>query len=405
MSVMIFFLSVGEGLTAPAIPLLGKSWGAGYWEIGLLMTGYGLAYTVMTVTAGHLSDHVGRKIMLSISLGLSIAASLGYFFAGSMLFLLISRSVEGASRGILWPVSEAAIADNVGVDNAGQAMGTFATAYGLGVTIGTLIGGAVMFNGGFAVFAYYPILGTVSFLIIFIFYSNNQRMDEREYSSHPKRIKRRRTIKLLWTVGVIGFAYGGFLYSIWALLSALANEFGVQAGAIGVLFGLFWGFRTISFLACRVLIDYWGSKSTLMSGLLLCTAGAGTLLIAHTLPLFLLAAFLSGAGTGLLFPTLLVLVVERTTEDNRGFGMGFLELLIGLGMVGQTTVAGFLGQWVGPRWIYSSIFVFNAIALFVGVLIGRTNKENLLQVEILTPSAQKSVDENPKEGRQNPIIG
>lgn len=63
---MIFFISLGEGLTTPAIPLLGKSRGAGNGEIGILMTVYGLA-----------------------------------------------RAVEGASHGILWPVSETALADNV----------------------------------------------------------------------------------------------------------------------------------------------------------------------------------------------------------------------------------------------------------------------------------------------------
>ena len=382
MSFMIFLISIGEGLTAPAIPLLGKSWGAGYWEIGLLMTGYGLAYTVMTITAGHLSDHFGRKIMLSISLGLSLAASIGYFLAGSMLILSISRIIEGASRGILWPVSEAVIADNSELGNAGRAMGTFAAAYGLGVTLGTIIGGAMMLNGGFAVFAFYPVLGTAAFLIISIGFTHNHWLVERGISLHPEKIKRRRTLKLLWPVGVIGFAYGGFLYSIWGLLSALANEFGVQSGGIGILFGFFWGLRTISFLVCRVVIDNWGTKSTLLSGLLLCTVGAGTLLLAKSFPLFLLATFLSGAGTGLLFPTVLVLVTERTTKENRGFGMGFLELLIGLGMVGQTAVAGFLGQMVGSGWIYSSIFVFNVIALFVGVRTGCGKKENFLEVEI-----------------------
>lgn len=382
MSLMIFLISVGEGLTAPAIPILSKSWGAGYWEIGLLMTGYGLAYTVMTIMAGHLSDYFGRKIMLSISLGLSLAASIGYFLAGSMLLLSFSRIIEGASRGILWPVSEATIADNSELGNTGQAMGTFAASYGLGVTFGTIIGGAVMLNGGFAVFAFYPVLGVAALLIISIGFTKNPCPHERGVSLQLERIKRQRTLKSLWPVGVIGFAYGGFLYSIWALLSALANEFGVQAGGIGVLFGFFWGLRTISFLICRVLMDRWGSKSTLLSGLLLCTFGAGTLLLAKSFTLFLLATFLSGIGTGLLFPTVLVLVVERTTEENRGFGMGFLELLIGLGMVGQTAVAGFLGQWVGPGWIYSSIFMFNVIAFFVGVRMGWNRKENFLEIEI-----------------------
>jgi len=380
MSLMIFLISVGEGMTAPAIPLLSKNWGVGYWKIGLLMTGYGLAYTVMTITAGRLSDRFGRKLVLSISLVLSLAASIGYFLAENMLILSISRIIEGASRGILWPVSEAVIADNSEPGNAGRSMGTYATAYGLGVTLGTIIGGAVMLNGGFAVFAFYPVLVTVAFLMISLCFTNNHVLKEPGISLNVEKIDRQRTIKLLWPVGVIGFAYGGFLYSIWALLSALANEFGVQAGGIGVLFGFFWGLRTISFLLCRVVIDHWGSKSTLVSGLLLCTAGAGILILSKTFPIFLLATLLSGAGTGLMFPTVLVLVTEKTTEENRVFGMGFLELLIGLGMVVQTAVAGYLGQWVGPGWIYSSIFVFNVIALLVGVRTKWDKKENILEI-------------------------
>jgi len=380
MSLMMFLLSVGEGLTAPAIPLLSKTWGAGYWRIGLLMTGYGLAYTVMTITAGRLSDHFGRKLVLSISLALSLAASIGYFLAENMLILSISRIIEGASRGILWPVSEAVIADNSERGNAGRAMGTYAAAYGLGVTVGTLIGGAVMLNGGFAVFAFYPVLVTVAFLMISLCFTNNHVLKEPGISLNVEKIERQRTIKLLWPVGVIGFAYGGFLYSIWALLSASANDFGVQAGGIGVLFGFFWGLRTLSFLVCRVVIDHFGSKSTLLTGLILCTLGAGTLIMAKSFPIFLLATFLSGAGTGLMFPTVLVLVIERTTKKTRVFGMGFLELLIGVGMVGQTAVAGFLGQWVGPGWVYSSIFIFNVIALLVAMRTRWDEKENILEI-------------------------
>ncbi|WP_197079304.1 MFS transporter [Desulfosporosinus sp. I2] len=379
---MIFCISVGEGLTAPAIPLLAKSWGAGYLEIGLLMTGYGLAYIVMTITAGHLSDHLGRKIMLSISLGLSLAASIGYYLAGSILVLSFFRIIEGASRGILWPVSEAAIADNSELGNAGQSMGKFAASYGLGVTLGTIIGGAVMLNGGYTVFVFYPVLGTAAFLIISMGFTNCHCLEERRISLYADKIKWQRILKLLWPVGVIGFAYGGFLYSIWALLSALANEFGVQVGGIGILFGFFWGLRTLSFLVCQKLINKWGSKSMLLSGLLLCTVGSGILLLAKSFALFLLATFLSGAGTGLLFPTVLVLVMERTTEENRGFGMGFLELSIAIGIVGQTAVAGFLGHWVGPGWIYFSIFVINVLALFVGVITRLSNQGNLLQAEI-----------------------
>jgi MFS family permease len=125
LSSMIFLLSIGEGLTAPAIPLFGLSLGARYWQLGLLMTGYGVAYTTMTMLAGRLSDYTGRKPMLMSSLVLSVIASLGYVLSRTINSLLVFRTVEGAGRGILWPVAEAAVADTVTAGDPGKAMGTY----------------------------------------------------------------------------------------------------------------------------------------------------------------------------------------------------------------------------------------------------------------------------------------
>ena len=61
LAAMIFLLSIGEGLSGPAIPLFGLSLGGRYWQLGLLMTGYGVAYTTMTMLAGRLSDFTGRS--------------------------------------------------------------------------------------------------------------------------------------------------------------------------------------------------------------------------------------------------------------------------------------------------------------------------------------------------------
>jgi MFS family permease len=52
---------VGEGMTAPAIPLLGSNFGASYSLIGFFMTGYSVAYGIMTILSGRFSDIFGRK--------------------------------------------------------------------------------------------------------------------------------------------------------------------------------------------------------------------------------------------------------------------------------------------------------------------------------------------------------
>ena len=79
---LIFLVSVGEGMTAPAIPLLGSNFGASYSLIGFFMTGYSVAYGIMTILSGRFSDILAEKILL-FSVLVCFLASFGYCFAGS----------------------------------------------------------------------------------------------------------------------------------------------------------------------------------------------------------------------------------------------------------------------------------------------------------------------------------
>ncbi len=374
LSSMIFLLSIGEGLTAPAIPLFGLSLGARYWQLGLLMTGYGVAYAIMTMLAGRLSDYTGRKPLLMSSLVLSVIASLGYVLSRTINSLLVFRTVEGAGRGILWPVAEAAVADTVTAGDPGRAMGTFTAAYGFGVCLGALFNIFVTSSAGVrGGFAYYPLLSLIALILVIMGFKPAAR-GRRPVPAHSDR-EGWAVVRPLWPLGVISFAYAGFLYSIWALFSALAHTEGISNAGIGFLFTLFWGFRTVTFLLTPVFRSQLGSKLVLIAGLLLCCGGAGALLMGGTLLLLELAAILSGIGTGIVFPLCLILVSERTKKEDRGLGMGFLELCMGCGTVTQTSMAGFIGQWLGVAWTYLSIFVANVLAIAVSGFLFRQRDE------------------------------
>lgn len=378
LSSMIFLLSIGEGLTAPAIPLFGLSLGARYWQLGLLMTGYGVAYTTMTMLAGRLSDYTGRKPMLVSSLVLSVIASLGYVLSRTINSLLVFRTMEGAGRGILWPVAEAAVADTVAAGDPGKAMGMFTAAYGFGVSLGALFNIFVTSSAGVrGGFAYYPVLGLVALILVVMGFKPAGR-ERRPVPAHSDRESDRKgwgvaVVRPLWPLGVVSFAYAGFLYSIWALFSALAHTEGISNAGIGFLFTLFWGIRTVTFFLAPVFRSQLGSKRGLIAGLLLCCGGAGALLMGGKL--LLLAAILSGIGTGIVFPLCLVLVSERTEKEDRGLGMGFLELCMGCGTVIQTSMSGLIGQWLGVTWTYLSIFVANVLAIAVSGFLFRQGDE------------------------------
>ena len=57
-----------------------------------------------------------------LSIVLTVGASLGYLLSRSINSLLVFRTMEGASKGVLWPAAEAAVADTATGDT-GKAMG------------------------------------------------------------------------------------------------------------------------------------------------------------------------------------------------------------------------------------------------------------------------------------------
>lgn len=368
---LIFLMSVGEGAVAPAIPLHGDALGASYRQLGFFMTGYSIAYTMMTVSAGSLSDRLGRKGILLFSIMLSIIASIGYYYADTPEALMIFRTLEGASRGILWPLAESVIADNAPCELRSKIMGRFTAAYGLGAVIGTLAGGFIMEQVAItAVFPIYPVIGIIA-LGLSIYGISDKPADER--ASHGLAEMQRFAlivpeIKKIWPVCLSGFAYAGFIYSIWGLLSKIADLIGTQPQQIGYLFALFWGMRLVSFMASGEYASKLGRKKILLVGISFILLSTIIFFAAATYIHLLLAAAAGGIGTGIMFTMTITLVAELINPAYIGFGMGFLEFCMGIGMIIQTSLSGLIGETFGVNFTFTIVF-FSAIAAYVAACI------------------------------------
>jgi len=362
---MIFFMSVGEGLTAPAIPLFGNELGASFSQLGFLMSGYAVTYTLMSLTSGRISDKIGRKNLLLSSLIISIIASTGYYFSISPFMLLIFRVLEGMSRGILWPISEALIADNSTIKTRSMAMGNFTTAYGAGATIGTLSSGYIMeYFGLKAVFPFYPLMGLIVFITSLIGIKENNNY---AHKSHLKLFDSAlwKELKNIWPICYMGFCYCGFLYSILGLLSMVADSFKITARGIGIIFAFFWGARVIAFIASGHIVLRFGKKRSLFIGLVLSTISLINFLIADNYLLISTASLIAGIGLGITFPVIVTLVADLVSSENRGFATGLLEFFMGIGMVINTAMSGLLGEVRGVQ----STYLFTLLATLGAIII------------------------------------
>lgn len=114
--------------------------------VGFLIASYSVMQFVFTPFWGRLSDKVGRRPVLLISLA---ASSIGYLIWGlsaSLELLFLSRIVAGFGNANI-AVAQAYITDVTTVENRAKGMGLVGAAFGLGFVIGPAIGGLCVGHG------------------------------------------------------------------------------------------------------------------------------------------------------------------------------------------------------------------------------------------------------------------
>ena len=143
----VFIDLIGFGIVIPLLPLFAEKFGASGLTVGLLLMSYSLMQFIFTPIWGRLSDRVGRRPMLILSLAASGVGYLIWGFSASLPMLFLSRIVAGAGNANL-AVAQAYIADVTTAENRARGMGLVGAAFGLGFVLGPAIGGAALSLGG-----------------------------------------------------------------------------------------------------------------------------------------------------------------------------------------------------------------------------------------------------------------
>ncbi|MFO1118643.1 MAG: MFS transporter [Rhodospirillales bacterium] len=96
---IVFVDLVGFGLIIPLLPFYGEHFHATPAVVGLLMAIYSLAQFVAAPIWGRLSDRIGRKPVLAISLAGATLSYLWLAFAHELWMLFAARALGGFMAG------------------------------------------------------------------------------------------------------------------------------------------------------------------------------------------------------------------------------------------------------------------------------------------------------------------
>ncbi len=124
----------------PAFPQIGSQFGADKLAMQQTISAYLLAYALMSVVHGPLSDALGRRRVILAGLAVFGIASIGCALAGSLPMLLGFRVLQGLSAGVGLIVGRAVIRDVLHGDDAQRLMSQVSMIFGVAPAVAPIIG-------------------------------------------------------------------------------------------------------------------------------------------------------------------------------------------------------------------------------------------------------------------------
>ncbi|MCA1713729.1 MAG: multidrug effflux MFS transporter [Gammaproteobacteria bacterium] len=128
----------------PAFPQIGAQLGADKLAMQQTISVYLVAYALMSIVHGPLSDAIGRRKVILGGLAVFTLASVGCALATDLATLLVFRALQGLSAGVGLIVGRAVIRDVLHGDDAQRLMSQVSMIFGIAPAIAPIIGGWIL---------------------------------------------------------------------------------------------------------------------------------------------------------------------------------------------------------------------------------------------------------------------
>lgn len=128
----------------PAFTSMGSDLSVDSRDLQAVVTAYMLAFAVMSIFHGPLSDAIGRRPVILGSLAVYVVASAACAFAPTLGWLLVGRVVQGLAAGGSTIVSRTIIRDLFEGRQAQRLMSQVAVIFGLAPAIAPVVGGVLI---------------------------------------------------------------------------------------------------------------------------------------------------------------------------------------------------------------------------------------------------------------------
>ncbi len=351
---------LGFGIIIPLLPLYAEQFDASPFAIGALFASYSLAQFVFSPVWGRVSDRVGRRPILLVTIAGSALGSLILGLAGSLAVLFVGRIIDGVS-GASVAVARASVADIAEPDQRPRLMGLLGAAFGVGFVIGPVIGASAALVGPSVPFLVSAALSAINFAVAWVRLPETQRDEAATAKPRLRDVPSQvRSLVLLTFVAIVAFS------AFEATFALLADRrLGLSDSSVALVFA---GVGVVLVVTQGGLVgpitERLGEAGTMRLGLGLNVIGFTALALSSAAVLLLPGLAVLAVGQGLLTPTLSSAVAGAVDERTVGVALGVQQSMGGLARVIGPLLGGVLfGIGVGVPYGVTALITATAVLL------------------------------------------
>jgi MFS family permease len=374
------------GLERSVLPLIGKQ------DFGLSSTSAILAFVVAfgaakaftNLAAGGLAERLGRKRLLVIGWLVALPVPLLIGLAPSWWFIVAANLLLGVNQGFAWSMTVVMKIDLAGSRRRGLALGLNESAGYLGVAATAFLTGALAASYAplTVVWVGAALIVTVGLLVsVFAVRDTGGQvaLEQQAYGAHPsthaslgaafaQASLRDPILRACSQAGLVNNLNDALAWGLAPLYlvahGASVREIAIVAAAYPVVWGA-------GQLLTGWLSDQTGRKPLITAGMLVQTAALGLLVVGDgAFAPSLAAALLLGAGTAMVYPTLIAAVSDASQPRDRARVVGVYRFWRDFGFVLGALIAGVGADATSPR---TAILIVAALTGASGLLVAATS--------------------------------
>jgi len=374
------------GLERSVLPLVGKQ------DFGLSSTSAILAFVVAfgaakaftNLAAGGLAERLGRKRLLVIGWLVALPVPLLIGLAPSWWFIVAANLLLGVNQGFAWSMTVVMKIDLAGPRRRGLALGLNESAGYLGVAATAFLTGALAASYAplTVIWVGATLIVTVGLLLsVFAVRDTGAQvaLEQQASSVHPtthgslgaafaQASLRDPILRACSQAGLVNNLNDALAWGLAPLYLAAHGASVREIAAVAAAYPVVWGAGQ---LLTGWLSDHTGRKPLITAGMLVQSAALGLLVAGDgAFAPSLAAALLLGAGTAMVYPTLIAAVSDASQPRDRARVVGVYRFWRDFGFVLGALIAGFGADATSTQ---TAILVVAVLTGVSGLLVAATS--------------------------------